>query len=259
MLVSARQANWFPLVQAQLLGLMRERSLLALLLMWLVVIVFSIMLGAAALAEEQAFSLTLYVAALRWLGVLSIVVVAASQIQRAFDHREIELLLATPLSRPQWLFSQITLLAILALFMLGLTCLPILWLVPLQAKNLAAFALSLYAEWFLLACAAVFFALASRGVVITVLASMGFYVLSRLIGPLLELAQDNARRGAGSTGSHFMELFSWLLPRLDAFAPINFLLSDAAFSALPFIILQTAIYSILLILLAALDLQKRQF
>src|SRR5690606_26605768 len=65
----------------------------------------SIFLGSAAVTEQHAYTVATVATALRTLAVLGLVIFISFMVRRAFESREIDYLLATPLTRHRLLVS----------------------------------------------------------------------------------------------------------------------------------------------------------
>jgi ABC-type transport system involved in multi-copper enzyme maturation permease subunit len=193
--------------------------------------------------------------------MVGLIVFVCFHIRHAFDTKEIDVILSRPISRTNlvlayWLgFSFVSLL--LALPVIGIVGL----LGILNGAGFAAWAVSLVLEALLVVALALFSALALRSAVASVLACMGFYVLSRMMAFFVITAQS------GMFNETKFEVLKWALvgistvvPRLDFFAQTQWLVYglDSARDWQLFA-LQAAIYIPVLLVASVLDFKRKQF
>ena len=119
---------------------------------------------------------------------------------------------------------------------------------------------SLMVEAAIAATAALLFALVLSSVVAAALACLGFYVLSRMIGLLGELA--GAHGGSGPEGwlaDQAVFLLGLVLPRVDLLARTSWLVHGAGddAAALGLIFAQGLVYLVLLTAAAGIDFERR--
>jgi hypothetical protein len=248
-----------------LLTAIRDRINAALLAAILLVCLASSFLGSAALAEGQAMSAVFAAASIRLLAVGGLVVFVCFHVRRLAESKELEAVLARPLSRERFILayaSGLWLIAILlivpATLLLGLVFRPsvdgyLLWSASLLLEGLVMTTLALFA--------ALTIETASGAVV----ACGGFYALSRMMSFFLDIARSKAAEAGDAKDlgvflRFAMEGLSTLLPRLDLFGRTEWLVHGAV-TATPWHVLlaQTAVYVPLLLLAAMFDLRRKRF
>ena len=208
-----------------LLCALRDRLFVGLLAGVAAATLISSMLGGTAFLEEREMSLAYAGAAARLILVIGLIVFACFHVRQAFDSREIDVMLSRPLSRPQlvvayWLgFSAVA--TLLAVPTAGV----ILLIGPISEAGFIAWSISLLLEtWFVVALA-LFTSLALKSAVASVMASLGFYVLSRMIAFFVMTADSITKQDFLLIGTKYMlTLVSAIMPRLDFFSKTEWLI-----------------------------------
>lgn len=221
--------------------------------------------GYTYLIENVEAATVYFAGAGRLVLVLGLTVFICFHVRRSVETKEIELLLSKPLSRTSlvvglWLgfAATATLLAIPFFALLGGVFShpsnPGLWV----------WMASMWLEILLVVSLAMAFALILGSAVTAVMASLGFYALCRLMG--FFVAVIDAKHF--SLGNHIADVIagtalkgvSIVIPRLDLFANTSWLVYNDGWNGLVGIIAaQGAIFIPLLILVAAFDLNRKQF
>lgn len=243
----------------------RDRLFLVLPLLLLALLAATAVLGRASLVEGEAASVALAAGATRLLVVLGLVIFVCFHVQRLFDSREIEAMLARPVRRGVFVLSYW-----LAGGSLGaaLVLVPVAGLALLQPPSMVGlgwWTASLLLEAFLVVALALTVSLAVGSAVTAVLATLAVYLLGREIGFLLAitggefgLAQEQGRLGLGL--DVLMQALAVVVPRLDLFAQSEWLLygPHAGVGGWWFVP-QAAVYVALLLAVATFDLRRREF
>jgi ABC-type transport system involved in multi-copper enzyme maturation permease subunit len=248
-----------------LLTALRDRLFATLLGLGALVYLVCGFLGDAALAEGNALSVSLASGAGRSLLVAGILVFTAFHVRRMAENRELETLLARPISRTGFVMA----------YGAGLSAVAVLLALPLGLglaffspdwTGLALWALSLAFEAVIVAALGLFAALALETAVAAVLTAGGIYILARLMSVFVSIAES--RLVASETQSSVLDLvvrlllqaLSLILPRLDLYAQSVWLVHGAPPAAtLLFILVQTAVYLPLLLLACVFDLRRKRF
>jgi ABC-type transport system involved in multi-copper enzyme maturation permease subunit len=248
-------------IQYILLCALRDRLFVGLLAGVAAATLISAMLGGTAFLEEREMSLAYAGAAARIILVIGLVVFACFHVRQAFDSREIDVMLSRPLSRPQlvvayWLgFSAVaTLLAVPTAGVL-------LLIGPMSDPGFLSWSVSLLLEtWFVVALA-LFASLALKSAVGAVMASLGFYVLSRMIAFFVMTADSITKQDILLVVTKYLlSLVSVIMPRLDFFSKTEWLIYGTN-SSLEWrlFLAQAAIFIPLLLLAAIIDFKRKQF
>jgi hypothetical protein len=217
-------------------------------------------LGSTALVEQSELATVYAATAGRYAVVLSLVLFTCFHVRRAFESREVDLLLSRPVSRFGFVLAEVATLVLLAGAGAALAGIAVAAAGRPAPAALGLWTSSLMVEAAIAATAALFFALTlSRGVA-AALACLGFYLLSRMIGLLGEIA--GAHGGSGPQGwlaDQAVLLLGLVLPRLDLFARTSWLVHGAGDDAagLCLIFVQGSVYLVLLTAAAGIDFERR--
>lgn len=249
-----------PLIRYVLIAAIRDRMLLAFLLMIVVGCSLSVFLGSAAVIEKDRFSVVFAAGGLRIASVLSLVLFVIFFVRRSFDGKDIEFLLSRPIGRVQFILSLscgFSLQAIVISLAVGAA---IFAVCPhLIAGGHYLWVASLVIENIIMANTAFFFAMYISSAATASMATAGFYILSRMIGQILGIVDSSLIDSIGPA-SVAMQLVSVFVPRLDLMAQTSWLLYgfDGAIGFMT-VAIQGAVFSFLVICATLLDFTRRQF
>lgn len=227
----------------------------------LVATLVSATLGSTAFLEEKEMTLTFASGSSRLILMIGLIVFVCFHIRNAFDTKEIDVILSRPISRANlviayWLgFSFVSLLLVIPVVgILGL-------IGVLNTAGFAGWALSLLLETFLVVGLALFSSLTLRSAVTSVLACMGFYVVSRMMAFFVVTAQSPMfNEDKFLLPKYALVFISTLIPRLDFFAKSQWLIYgfDVAQDWIVFVT-QAAVFIPLLLLACIADFRRKQF
>lgn len=220
-----------PLVKYVLTAAIRDKLMVTLLLMIAVGASLAVFLGAATITEQGAFSMVFGSGGLRFLGVLGIVLFCSFYIRRSFDHKEVEFLLARPLSRMTFLFSHALAFMFLSLLVTAAVVLAVYAGGKPDMGGLFAWSVSIGVEYAIMAVAALFFSMVLSSAAGSALATLGLYVLARLIGTLLGIAHAPPDNIIFAVLNNVMEIISVVVPRLDLMGQTSWLVYGVEGSA----------------------------
>lgn len=213
-------------------------------------------LGSTALIEMQEMALSFTSASARVVVITGLIIFACFHVRNAFDTKEIDVFLSRPITRSNLVFSYWIGFAAVSLLLL----LPILLMTGIQGVlNWSGFifwAASLLIECWLVVAVALLAAFTLKSAVTSTLASMGFYVVARMMGFFIAstLATQN------TTISYPLEFISRIIPRLDLFAQSNWLIYGMKdWGSFKLFALQAVIFIPLLIFATILDFRRKDF
>jgi hypothetical protein len=246
-----------------LLTASRDFLFLGLLIGVMLATALSSVLGSTALIENQAMTLSFASASARIVLVLGIMIFVCFHLRQAFEQKEIDVLLSRPLSRFQIMLSYWLGFSLVA-FLLVLASVVVISFLPLASKmGFVFWALSLLLESLLVVALAMFAAFTLRSAVSSVLASLGFYVLGRMMAFFLvtlesKLALGNAVVNAGAKG--LLMGISLIMPRLDLFGQSDWLVYGIQHPQdLKLAFIQMAVFIPLLLFAATVDFLRKEF
>lgn len=255
-----------PILKYILLSGTRDRLYLGLFISLIVTFSLSIFLGSTALVEEQQMT-TAYIGGLsRGVLVVGTILFVCLNINRAFENKEVEFILSKSISREQFIFSYLAGFFI-AVFLIIIPLVAAIALITKANKfGLLIWSLSLFSELMIMISFALLSSLILKNSFSSIMASLGFYIISRLMGMFViainlpaKVTPATFEFSAHSFGL-MLKLLSVVFPRLDLFGQsswLNYGITD--FANLKIILFQSLIYIPLMIFMAFHDFKKKQF
>ncbi len=247
-----------PIARTTLLEALRSRML------WLVGCLLVLAFGLAgflqqvAIVETAPIQSAIIAALLRACAAfLTAAFVVMSMVREAND-KVLELLLAQPWPRAAYLLGKFVGFSTAAIGLAVAFSLPLLPFAP--AAGVAAWGLSLACELLIVAAMSLFFVLTLTHVVPALAAVLGFYVLARSIAAIqvIAAAAESSVAWTDRLANGIVQGVSFLLPRLDLMTQTAWLVEAAPTpAAIGGVLLQTAVYTGLLIAGAQFDLQRQ--
>lgn len=245
-----------------LITALRDWLFIGLLLGILLAAGVSATLGSTAFIEKQEMTLTFAAGSARLILMVGLIVFVCFHIRNAFDTKEIDVILSRPISRSTLVIAYWLGFAFVAL----LLTLPVIGLIGLIGvsswSGFIGWGASLLLETFLVVALALFSSFTLKSAVTSVIATMGFYVLSRMMAFFVVTSQS----GMVATDFKYIILkyalavISTMVPRLDLFAKSEWLVYGfnahqewVTFAA------QVAIFVPLLVLASIADFRRKQF
>jgi hypothetical protein len=249
-----------PLVGYLLRAALGERLFVGLAGTLLLCAALAVFLGGTVLVEQREFAAVLTASAARLAVVLALVLFTCFHIRRAFESREVDLLLSRPVSRADFVLAHALMLVLCAALMAALAGLAVAAIARPALAAWGWWTLSVFLEATIAALAALFFALTLRSGVASVLACLGLYLLGRMVGLLAGIAAAQSADGPLERAlDHLVGLLALILPRLDLLGRGAWLVHGVADSgALLVALLQGALYAVVLAAAASLDFHRRQ-
>ncbi|MDY0008875.1 MAG: ABC transporter permease subunit [Bdellovibrionales bacterium] len=269
-----------PLIGFILTAALRDKLVMTLMLMILLGAGMSVFLGSSGVTEQESFAVVFGAGGLRFLGVLGIVLFVCFYMRRAFDTKEVEFLLSRPISRMTFLFSHALAFSLIALAVTAAVAAAVFFLGNPDKGGWVVWSMSIGAESVIMAVTALFFSMVLSSAAGAALATLGFYVLCRLIGMLIGIAAQPPENVAFAVMNNLMDLISVVIPRLDIMGQTSWLVygvegaggialgdkpSPYAVSMLEtlgtsgFILAQGGIFVALVLAAAAFDFARREF
>jgi ABC-type transport system involved in multi-copper enzyme maturation permease subunit len=218
-------------------------------------------LGSTAFLEENQMTVTYASGASRIILMIGLIVFTCFHIRNAFDTKEIDVILSRPISRSNLVIAYWLGFALVALIL----CIPIIAVISvIGVQNWEGFigwSLSLLLEALLVVAIALFSAFALRSAVTSVIACMGFYVLSRMMAFFVITSESYMLKEKGFwILKDILQAISTIIPRLDLFAKSNWL--NYGFDSAQewqLFIAQSIVFVPLLLAATILDFRRKQF
>ena len=220
-------------------------------------------LGGAALDEGAQMALVYAGGISRIITILGLIIFVAFHIRRSFENKEIDQMIVRPISRAHFIISYWLGFSLVAFFFVMFTAFMLYLLPVLQDSTPPTFfglfywSLSLFCESVIVVSLTMAASLILRSTVVAVLLCIGFYVLSRMMGFMLILV---TRPGAYGPANAIFKQISKLVPRMDFFAKTEWLIYGIQdWNQVYLFLEQGAIYTFLLLTVAVIDFQRKQF
>jgi len=219
-------------------------------------------IGAVSLVDTAGSGLAIAAPLIRLLAVALVASIGVSLIARELTDRRVELVLSAPIERPVWVMGRLTGIALVALATSLAAAGAVAGKVPPLA--LLSWWASLLPELVLVGALAVTVAVALKRYALSLLALGLLYLASRLIGTIHQLAGSDlpglARVASGDTARWLTSALAVMLPRLELYAPSNWLLNGIpAGEVLPLLSQgagQCAIYFVILTAACCIDFKR---
>ena len=244
----------------------RDRLYLCLFISLIVTCSISIFLGSTALVEEQQM-ITAYIGGLsRAVLVVGTILFVCLNINRAFENKEVEFILSKAISREQFILSYLAGFFIAVLLIIIPLVLAMLIVTKADKFGLLIWSLSLLSELMIVISFALLASLILKNSFSSIMATLGFYIISRLMGMFVMAINLPAKVSAealelsGRSFGFVLKILSVIFPRLDLFGQsswLNYGITD--YSNLKIILFQSLIYIPLMIFMAFHDFKKKQF
>jgi hypothetical protein len=252
------------LMRYVLTAALRDRLIWGVLVGVLLGVSLSVFSASAAIMEQGQFALVYAGGGVRLLVLFGLALFVVFFVRRSFDSRDVEFLLTRPISRTVFVLAHsgaFSLLALMGGVVLMAAVSLLMWGKAAEWEGLFIWSFGVSAEFILVANVAFFFAMVLSSPVTAGLATLGFYVLSRLTGQLLAIIQAPGDFLPGeSVLEGAMNVISVVIPRLDLMAQTSWLIyGGAAAENWLFLIVQGAAFLALVIGATMIDLARRQF
>jgi len=253
----------FTSIRYILICALRDKLFIGLIAGVLIAAFISSMLGGTAFLEEHEMALSYAGASARLMLIVGLITFCCFHVKSALDTREIDVMLSRPISRPKLVIAYWLGFAAVSLLLVAPTALVVCAIGPQSYTGFAAWATSLLLEtWFVVAMA-LFASLALKSAVSSVMACLGFYVLSRMMA-FFTMDADSLYNTANSplimVSKYALKAISAILPRLDFFAKTEWLVYGVSSAGQwRLFLLQTLIYVPLLLAAAVIDFNRKEF
>jgi len=219
-------------------------------------------LGSTAFLEQREMTITFAASSSRLILMVGLIVFVCFHIRNAFDTKEIDVILSRPISRSNLVIAYWLGFAFVAF----LLTIPVVGIIGFIGANswvgFIGWSVSLLLETFMVVALALFSAFTLRSAVTSVIACMGFYVLSRMMAFFVVTSQSGM---VGTEWQHLLmrytlQAISTVVPRLDFFAKSQWLIYgfDTNQDWIVFVA-QAVIFVPLLVLASIADFRRKQF
>ena len=246
-----------------LLTAIRDRLYVGLFIILLAAFGISSVVGGTALLE-QAQSTIVYVAgSSRMIFAIGMILFVCFYVRKTFENREVEFVLSKSISRHSFILAYLLGFILVALLII-VPLVILLFFMKVNLVGLAYWALSLILESLIIITFSLLAALILSSAVSAVMASLGFYIISRMMGFFVLTIQIPKNIYDFNTMDRFLKVtlkaISIVFPRLDLYGKSEWLIYGIVNSSDLYIILgQSLIYIPLMIFMAFYDFNRKQF
>ncbi len=222
----------------------------------------SIFLGSTSFVEAQQTTSAYIAGSSRAILAIGMILFVCLSVSRAFENKEVEFIISKSISREQFILSYIAGFFLAAFLIFIPLIVAILVVTQANKFGLLVWSASLLSELMIIISFALLASLILKNSFSAIMASFGFYMISRLMGVFvlaINLPQDVAQAKNQALGLS-LKLLSALFPRLDLFTQSDWLSYGVANGGnLKIIFIQALIYIPLMIFMAFHDFKKKQF
>ncbi|MCE3255372.1 MAG: hypothetical protein K0R25_866 [Rickettsiaceae bacterium] len=246
-----------------LLTAIRDRLYVGLFIILLAAFGISSVLGGSTLVEQTQSKMVYMAGFARMIFAIGMILFVCFYTRKTFDNREVEFILSKSISRHSLIFAYLlgfTLVALLIILPLAI----LLFFMKANLVGLAYWILSLVCEAMIIITFCLLSSLILKSAVSSVLASLGFYTLSRMMGFfVLTIKIPEGLSDINSwdrTLKAVLKAISVAFPRLDLFGKSEWLIYGVTnFTDIYITFGQSLIYIPLMIFMAFYDFNRKQF
>ena len=250
----------YPVIGYVFRSALRDRLIASMLCTLVAGLSLSIFMGSSAINESDQFSYVFASSALRFIGVVGIVLFTVFYVRRMYDRKDIDYMLSRPISRLGFIVSHalafIGIASIVAVVIGGAIA-----VMTMSSENadILQWCLGLWVEFIIVATAAMFFSMVLSSPAAGTLATIGLYVLGRMMGNLLGVIDSGVDIAGFSFLSVVMQVVSLIVPRFDLLVQSGWLVYGEATLSLLFMVGHSTSLVVLFTVAAWIDLQRKQF
>lgn len=253
-----------------LISAVRDRLVLGLVGVMLLVLGGSALLGDAALAEGRELTVVLAAGTARVALVFGLVVFIAFHVQDLYETREIEAVLSRPISREMFIVATWAGFAAVAVLLCGVLGLGVAAVLPASDSPALAwegFGLWLFStvlEAMLVAALALFCCLTLERAVFGTIVALTFYMVARLMRFFVGIAERQAELQTDPLLDYIREVavvLAHVIPRFDLFGQTSWLVHGAGAEPYGALVLvwQAVVFTPLLLVATMFDLRRKRF
>ena len=216
------------------------------------------------MAEEKETTLVFMSGSSRIILMLGIIISIASQVSNMFLTKEIDFILSHPISRTKFFLTYVFANIIVSLITIMFIIMMIACISDINNYiNILLWGYSICIESIIVIFFVTTVSLIYENVIISILSSIAFYSLSRIIGFFVIISNNDISMYHSSVNTPIILLLKFLsliLPRLDLFSKSQWLIYDSPnITDISIMSLQAIIYIPLIISIALYDIHKKRF
>jgi len=253
----------YSILKYILLTAIRDKLYVGLFIILLAAFGISAVVGGSALLEK-AQATTVYIAgSSRMIFAIGMILFVCFYVSKTLENREVEFVLSKSISRHSFIFAYLLGFILVALLII-LPLVVLLFFMKASPIGLFYWGVSLLLEALIIITFSLLAALILKSAVSAVMASLGFYIISRMMGFFVLTIQIPRELSDFASLDRVLKAvlktISIVFPRLDLYGKSDWLVYGAINSSDLYIILgQSAIYIPLMIFMAFYDFNRKQF
>jgi hypothetical protein len=250
------------ILQYVLLTSLRDRLLTAVLIALLIVTGLVHFLAETALVENELTARALGSGALRLVLACGLIVAISFHFRQMFANREIAMLVTRPLSRSSFVVGCALAYGLIATALALVVVVLVVLSGYASVQGLGIWALGMVCEAWIVATLALAFALILPNAVSASMASLGFYLLSRVMTLFVATAESPMSRSHASwvdaVSVPLMQGLAKIFPRLDLFGQSEWLVYGTGQGDAQMLVLQTLIFVPLVLVVGVIDFRRKE-
>lgn len=225
----------------------------------------SALLGGTAALEKVHMTIVSVAGSSRVISVMGLVLFVCFYIKRSFENKEVQFILAKPISRSAYFLSLWFGFVVIAASIVVVLGLLLNFFTVARPYYILVWCISLLNEMMIVITFASLATLILQSAVISIMASLGFYFISRMMGFfVLTVSMPDSLKEVSNWSNaveFLLKIISTVFPRLDLFAQTDWLIYgyENAVSGLTMSLIQTAIFVPFMLAIAFYDFGKKQF
>lgn len=250
----------FPVIGYVFKSALRDKLVASMFLTLVATLSISIFMGSSAITESDQFTFVFTSSALRLIGVIGITLFTVFYVRRMYERKDIDYMLSRPISRLGFILSHaVSFIAIASIIAIAVGA--VIGAITVSAANAAIgyWVLGVWIEFVLVATAAMFFSMILTSPAAGTMATLGLYILGRMMGNLLGVIDAGEFETGFSILTIVMQIVSIIVPRFDLLVQSGWLVYGEVSMSLFFMIGHCLSLLALFIVAAWIDLQRKQF
>lgn len=252
------------LLKFVLLTALRDKLYLSILIILAGVFGISNLVGFSALSEEAKMQLVYFSFLSRLIIVCGMILFICFYINKAFEHKEIDFILAKPISRNTLILSYWMSFILISFILIAPTMVVISFFTKQNIAGLLWWGVSVILELMIVSTFAIVCALILKSAVVSVLSSISFYFIGRMMGFFVYSINlpDNMEvvKNWQALSEVILKFISSIFPRLDLFGKTEWLVYGVNnYNDIYIVLLQSLIYIPFMLCIAFYDFGKKQF
>ena len=246
-----------------LLTALRDRLYVGLFIILLAAFGISSMVGSTVLVEQAQAKITYVAGSARLIFAVGMILFVCFYVRKSFENREVEFVLSKSIARHNLILAYLLGFVIVS-FLIILPLVILLFFMKANLIGLLYWSLSIVLESLIIITFSLLAALILKSAVTAVLASLGFYIMSRMMGFFVMSIDIPSQMSDVSTVnralSSLLKLISIVFPRIDLFSKSEWLIYGVVNNyEIMLILSQSLIYIPLMIFMAFYDFNRKQF